>query len=170
MARPVRALSLALLASAASARLCQWGPQNLTIPPWNQGWSFCCPGLSGTVKQAAQATYIDNPLVPAAGPDDYSIRPGITGDQKADHCESNMRDWYDETFHKDVNIHTLKGAYGPANFQLETLALVFWCHNKGPPCRIEIQSVTIGTDEDDDMVNGTSTGHARGGLKFLVRR
>ena len=156
MRAPILAIAL-LSAGTATARKCEWGAQQIKIAPWNQGWSFCCPGLSGNVAHFASATYKSNPVVGAAGPDNYSIRPGITGDQMTDHCESRMRDWYDETYHKDLKQYKTSGSYGPANFQTETLGLVFWCHNTITPCQIDITGVTIGEDSTDFAFNSSTT-------------
>ena len=59
-------------------------------------------------------------------------------------CENDIDKWYDEEFHTDNFEHTTKGSYGPANFQSETVALVFWCHNKITQCQIKIEGITIG--------------------------
>ena len=59
-------------------------------------------------------------------------------------CEDKIDKWYTEDFHKDNFDHTTTGSYGPANFQSETVALVFWCHNKIEQCQIKISSISIG--------------------------
>ena len=59
-------------------------------------------------------------------------------------CENDIDKWYTEDFHSDNFEHTTSGQYGPANYQTETLAMVFWCHNKITSCQIKIDGVTIG--------------------------
>ena len=59
-------------------------------------------------------------------------------------CENQIDKWYTEEPHNDNFQHTTSGSYGPANFQTETVALVFWCHNKITPCQLKIDSVSIG--------------------------
>ena len=59
-------------------------------------------------------------------------------------CENQIDKWYTEEPHNDNFQHTTSGSYGPANFQTETLALVFWCHNKITPCQLKIDAVSIG--------------------------
>ena len=59
-------------------------------------------------------------------------------------CENHIDKWYTEEFHQDNFEHTTKGEYGPSNFQTETVALVFWCHNKITECQIKVSSLSIG--------------------------
>lgn len=59
-------------------------------------------------------------------------------------CENAITKWYDEDFHNDNFEHTTAGTYGPANFQSETVAMVFWCHNKITSCQIKVDAVSIG--------------------------
>ena len=116
---------------------CTWGAQTIKIRPLNGGWSFCCPGLPGMVPHSATATYA------SVNNDDYSLRPGITGSQLAASCEGKIDTWYHEDFHSDNFEHTTSGSYGPANFQQETVAMVFWCHNKITACQIKVESIKI---------------------------
>ena len=128
-----------LLGLAGAVSSCTWGPQTIKILPFNHGWSFCCPGLAGTKQYNASIKYA------SVNNDQYSVRPGIAGDQLSQSCEDKITKWYDEDFHSDNFEHTTAGVYGPANFQTETLAMVVWCHNKVTPCQIKIEEVTIGS-------------------------
>jgi hypothetical protein len=140
----MRALSSSRLLLAAGLFLvqpscgCTWGPQTIKIPPLNHAWSFCCPGLKGQGQYAASATYA------SVNNDQYSLRPGIAGEQLSQSCEGKITKWYDEDFHQDNFQHTTAGTYGPSNFQMETVAMVFWCHNKITSCQIKVDSVSIG--------------------------
>ena len=110
----------------------------IKISPLNHGWSFCCPGLDGTKAHAASAAF------QSVNNDDYSIRPGISSSQLSASCENDIDRWYDEEFHTDNFHYKSSGSYGPANYQTETVALVFWCHNKVTQCQLKIDGVSIG--------------------------
>lgn len=130
--------TLLALAVAGTQAACTWGPMTIKILPLNHGWSFCCPGLDGTKAHAASATF------QSVNNDKYSIRPGISSKQLSNACEQEMDKWYDETPYSDNFQHASEGTYGPANFQTETVGLVFWCHNKVTECQLKIDSVSIG--------------------------
>lgn len=66
-----------LIGAVTSSLACTWGAQTIKINPLNHGWSFCCPGLSGTVAHAAATTYA------SVNNDNYSVRPGISATQLA---------------------------------------------------------------------------------------
>lgn len=142
----MRVLSSTILALAAtSARACTWGAQTIKILPLNHGWSFCCPGLDGKAAHAAVASFS------SVNNDAYSVRPGISSMQLSSSCETHIDKWYDEAKYSDNFPHTSSGTYGPANFQTETVALVFWCHNKITECQLKIDSISIG-----EKANATS--------------
>jgi len=58
-----------------AALACTWGATTIKIMPLNHGWSFCCPGLSGTVAHPASIQYS------SVNNDNYSVRPGIASAQ-----------------------------------------------------------------------------------------
>ena len=77
----------------------------------------------------------------------YSPQPSFAAalaDVPCSSCENVITKWYDEDFHNDNFEHTTAGTYGPANFQSETVAMVFWCHNKITSCQIKVDAVSIG--------------------------
>jgi len=67
-------------------------------------------------------------------------------------CENKVDTWYTEDFHSDNFAHTTAGSYGPANYQTETVALVFWCHNKFTSCQIKIDGVSIAESANTTLV------------------
>ena len=143
-----RKIIIAFAVAAHGAFGCKWPQQSIKIMPLNHGWSFCCPGLDGTKSYTATASFksVDN--------DNYSIRPGISSMQLSNSCENHIDKWYDEQEYSDNFPHSSSGSYGPANFQTETVALVFWCHNKVTQCQLTIDSVEI-AEKGNTTLNGT---------------
>lgn len=94
---------------------------------------------------------IDAPVEPCAHAHKHSIAPLFF--LFCSSCETKIDKWYTEEFHTDNFQHTTSGSYGPANFQTETVGLVFWCHNKIEQCQIKINSVSIGESANSTVID-----------------
>mmetsp|Transcript_886 Transcript_886/g.2236 ORF Transcript_886/g.2236 Transcript_886/m.2236 type:complete len:159 (+) Transcript_886:70-546(+) len=143
-------LTMSFLPGGALGAGCSWGAQNIQIAPY-LGYSFCCPGMSGSATFPASATY------KSVNDDNYSLRPGLSQQQVAKSCENSIDAWSKEEFHNDNFEHTTSTTFSPSNFKTETAAMVFWCHNLLTPCQLSLTSVNIGTK---GITNATVTNSA----------
>lgn len=135
--RPVL-LVVSLLSDGALGAGCSWGAQNIQIAPYT-GYSFCCPGLSGSATYPASSTY------KSVNDDNYSLRPGLSQQQVAKSCENSIDAWSNEEFHNDNFEHTSTTTFSSTNYKTETAAMVFWCHNLLTACQLSLANVNIGT-------------------------